>query len=148
MLVGKTYVSYWPNEPAGKKDVKIGTTHESTFARRYETDRRLEERAADQTVELRWLDEARMLEAWEKIVEDKVPYNMLSHNCSTVIATLLELGSGISPDFKPALRADEIGSPTMRFVLRLRFLGSRVAMWTPNELHRYALQIKEMRKRR
>jgi hypothetical protein len=145
--VANTYMSYWPNDPAGKKDFKIGSTHDSAFAERYETDRRLEKRQADQSVDLRGLDESRMLEAWRQIVQNKVAYNMVRHNCSTVVASLLEVGSGIPPDFEPRLKAEEIGDPKLRLMLRLRFLAAHVNMWTPNELHRYALRIQAARSR-
>jgi len=45
MMVRTTYMSYWPKDPAGKKDFKIGSTHDSAFAERYPARSRLPERS-------------------------------------------------------------------------------------------------------
>jgi hypothetical protein len=97
------------------------------------------------SLQISGLDEARMLDAWRQIVQNKLAYNMVRNNCSTVIASLLEVGSGVPPDFQRRLRADEIGNPNLRLMLRLRFFAAHVNMWTPNELHRYALRVQSTR---
>ena len=40
MQIGNTYISYWPSDAAGKKDVKVGQTHEPAFPKSYATDER------------------------------------------------------------------------------------------------------------
>ena len=40
-----------------------------------------------------------MIEAWEQFKLEPRRYNMVEHNCSTVIAGLLEIGSSIKPSF-------------------------------------------------
>ena len=41
------YMSYWPADAAGKKDVKVGQTHEAAFPSSYRIDRRIEQRECD-----------------------------------------------------------------------------------------------------
>ncbi len=38
-----------------------------------------------------------------------------------------------------------MGDPVARFFLKLRYLGQWVEMWTPYDVHLYALQIKSAR---
>ena len=68
---------------------------------------------------------------------------MLKSNCSTVVATLIEAGSSIPPNHTPNIRINEyVNNPYMRWVLKLRFFGNYIDMWTPNAVMKYALQIK------
>jgi hypothetical protein len=146
MEVGGTYMSYWPETAAGKKDFKISATHPATQASRYDVDRRQERKPADWKVVLHGLDERRMVEAWTRLVQQELRYNMVKHNCSTVIATILEAGSGVPPTFEPRL---DIGAqvPTAGFkwMLRVRFFSNRVTMWTPLEVQRYAIEVQRRR---
>ena len=140
--VGSAYVSYWPNEVAGKRDFKVGATHPPAFPRSYAMDRRLERREADAHLTLTGLDEGRIVAAWEQFRRAPARYNMLRHNCSTVVASLLEIGSGVRPSFSPSIRIDDhVSGPAERFLLRLRFFGSEIRMWTPDAVQRYALEL-------
>jgi hypothetical protein len=142
LQLGTTYVSYWPSDAAGKKDVKIGQTHESVFPRSYEVDKRLERKHCDARRVLRGLDTQRMKDAWAAFRRDPTRYNMVDHNCSTVIAVFLELGSGVKPSFVPGVAIDDHTSNlAQRIFLRIRFLSSTIKMWTPDALLRYADEI-------
>ena len=68
---------------------------------------------------------------------------MLKSNCSTVVASLLEIGSGIAPSKSPSIRINEyVNNKYMRWVLKLRFFGNYIDMWTPNDVMMYALKIR------
>src|SRR5712692_6529138 len=98
MQVGTdTYVSYWPGGggAAAKKDIKLKQTHEAAWISGLRGDQRLEGRAPDATVQLNRLNETAMIEAFQALKADAPRYNMLRHNCSTVIAYLPETGSGV-----------------------------------------------------
>jgi len=67
---------------------------------------------------------------------------MVSHNCSTVVATMLQIGSGIQPSFVSKVPIDEHTDNTAsRIFLRLRFFSSSIRMWTPDALLLYADEI-------
>jgi hypothetical protein len=136
------YMSYWPSEAAGKKDVKVGQTHAPAFPSSYNVDRRIEQRACDVRRVLSGLDSKRMVEAWTTFKQNPARYNMVEHNCSTVIATILEVGSGIAPGFVPRVAIDDHAAGwAQRVFLRVRFLSSSIKMWTPDKVLMYAEQI-------
>lgn len=142
LQIGPTYMSYWPSDAAGKKDVKLGQTHDASFPRSYATDARIEGRQADERRDLIGLATDKMLEAWEQLKRDQRRYNMVEHNCSTVIAVLLEIGSGIAPSFVSSVAIDDHASNwAERLFLRVRFFSSSIRMWTPDAVLRYADEI-------
>lgn len=138
------YVSFWPKDAAkAKSDIKLGATHEAVFPSSYRTDCRLERQEADKTVNINGLEEAKMIALWQEFKDQAKQYNMLKSNCSTVVASLLEAGSGIPPNHTPnILIRDYVKNPYMSWLLRLRFMGNYIHMWTPNDVMIYALQIK------
>ncbi len=80
---------------------------------------------------------------WLKFKQQPDQYNMRKSNCSTVVASMLELGSGVAPNHTPSIKISEyVGNPYLRWTLKLRFLGNYIEMWTPNDVRLYALQIK------
>lgn len=140
--IGAVYASYWPSSPAGKKDFKVGATHAASYPREYRTDVRLERQDALHAIRLDGLDEAAMLTAWDELRQVGSRYNMVKHNCSTVVATLLLLGSGVKPPCAPAVRIDGIGLPFhLRLSMHVRFLGNTIRMWSPEAVADYARQI-------
>lgn len=71
---------------------------------------------------------------------------MKSRNCSTVVANFMELGSKIPYTHTPSINLKNyINDPKMLLALKIRFLGSTVQMWTPNDIKKYALQIKSVK---
>jgi len=147
MQVDGTYMSYWPSDAAGKKDVKIGQTHEAAFPKSYQSDRRLERKECDARITLQGLATQQMLEAWSQFRQNPQRYNMIEHNCSTVIAALLELGSGVKPSFVPGVAIDDhAGTLAQRIFLRIRFLSAAITMWTPDAVLRYAEEIRMVRR--
>jgi hypothetical protein len=49
----------------------------------------------------------RMIEAWEQFKREPVRYGMVEHNCSTMLAGLLEIGSGVKPSFVSSVPIDD-----------------------------------------
>ena len=140
--VDDTYMSYWPSEAAGKNDVKLGDTHDVMFPRSYAHDRKLELKPAEELFELSSVDGTRVTQAWTSFVEARRRLFMVDHNCSTVIASLLEIGSGIEPSFVPGVLIDNYARGTaQRMFLRVRFFSKRIRMWTPDDVLRYANEI-------
>ncbi len=93
------------------------------------------------------LDSKVIVDSWDDFKNNPKRYNMLDHNCSTVIATLLELGSGIPPYHTPSIKISEyVKDPYKKWYLKLRFMGNYIKMWTPNNVQKYALQLKSYKK--
>ena len=148
LKIGDTYISYWPAESAGKKDVKLGQSHQAGFPSSYAVDRRLERKHADEEFTLTGLDTSKMVEAWEQFKLTEPRYNMVEQNCSTVVAAMLQVGSGLQPSFVPAVAIDDHAkSLPQRIFLRLRFFSSNIKMWTPDEVLRYAQEIQSRKPR-
>lgn len=149
LQIGSAYMSYWPSDAAGKKDVKIGQTHDVSFPRSYATDVRIEGKQADEKRSLSGLASDHMIEAWEQFKREPRRYNMVEHNCSTVIAGLLEIGSGIKPSFVSSVPIDDhVTNWAQRLFLRVRFLSGSIRMWTPDAVLRYADEIAGQARRR
>lgn len=141
--VDAMYMSYWPSQAAGKKDFKIGQTHDPAFPSSYKVDKRLENKDCDQQLIIKGLNETLMLDTWLEFKANPDRYNMVSQNCSTVVAWLLEIGSGLSPTVDKGVEIDQWApNNLMRFVLKLRYLGNHIDMWTPDAAFNYALQVK------
>ncbi|WNZ58474.1 hypothetical protein ACJJIQ_07295 [Microbulbifer sp. ANSA003] len=143
ITIDNTYISYWPSSAAGKKDFKIGRSHSPSFPSGYRVDRRLEGGDADQNILIDGLNETKMIEAWENFKGEQKHYNMKDQNCSTVVAWLLETGSGFASPGKGGIKiSDWAASPIHRILFQLRFFGNHIDMWTPNDVLAYALQIR------
>jgi hypothetical protein len=141
--VGGTYMSFWPSDAGGKKDVKVNVTHAPRHPSSVRVDERLEGGRCDKEIYLDGLNEQAMRDAWEAFVTSQAGYNIVRNNCSTAAAAILEVGSGITPSFAPQVPIDnyvhDLGS---RLALRIRFFGSMINMWSPDAVARYAEQIR------
>ena len=147
MQVDDVYMSYWPAGAAkGKTDIKYGQGHEPSFSSSYRVDVRVERKEADTSIRIDGLDEQQMKSHWASFRQKPDHYNMRKSNCSTIIAALLELGSGVAPNHTPSVRiSDYVNNPYLKWTLKLRFLGNYIHMWTPNDVRLYALQVKSRR---
>lgn len=122
--------------------MKIRQTHAPGFPSSYAVDRRLERRHADEEVTLTKLNTQAMIDAWQTFKLAEPRYNMVDHNCSTVLAVMLQLGSGLEPSFTPQIAIDDHAKHwAQRVLLRLRYFSSLIDMWTPDDLFRYAREI-------
>ena len=145
MQIGDQYVSYWPGGGGAnaKKDFKIGQTHEPHFMSQYRGDVRAEGRTADREVRLAHLDEAAVLVAWREIKATAPRYNMRKHNCSTVVAMLIEVGSGQSAPFVPEVDLRKYASSGILWIItRMAAFGGSIRMWSPEAVYRYALSVR------
>jgi hypothetical protein len=144
MDVGGTYMSYWPTGQAkAKKDFKLGTSHPAGLPTQYRADQRLEKREASERMTLNGLKEQRMRDAWREVEQNPGRYNMVKRNCATMIAAILEEGSGRKPGFTPHIRIDDhIQAMTTRVFLRVLYLGNSIHMWTPEQVWRYAESLR------
>lgn len=144
LQIDNEYVSFWPKGAAkAKTDIKFGEMHEAVYPKSYRADCRLERKEADKIININGLDEQKMIEFWLRFKKQSSKYNMLKSNCSTVVASLLESGSGVAPNHSPNIRINEYANNAyMRWFLKLRFMGNYINMWTPNDVMIYALQIK------
>lgn len=155
----ETYISFWPSSessafkdklvnPSGKGNVKdfvLGVNHRVTLSRRYDVDRRLLRREPDFHIKLNRMDESSMKEVWQSFKDKPAPYNTYRSNCSTIIASFLELGSGVPYGNSPCVYIREyVSHPLKQFMFKLRFLGNSIEMWRPDDIRRYALQIKSV----
>ena len=144
MQIGNHYVSYWPGGGGvdAKKDIKFKQTHPPHYMSQYGGDVRVEGRLADKIVELPNLNEAAMLSAWKEIRSSGVRYNMRKHNYSTVVAMLLEVGSGKPAPSVPQVNPREYGgSGAQGLVIRMATFGRSIRMWSPEAIHDYAKSV-------
>jgi hypothetical protein len=131
-----------PLWPIVKELPSIGLNR-SYYPASYRHDRRLERKDCDQKVVLKKLDEKKIKDHWEDFCRNPKRYNMVNRNCSTIVATLLEIGSNVPPGHSPQIKINQyVSDPIQKWFFKLRFLGNHIKMWTPNDVFQYALQIK------
>lgn len=150
------YVSVWPsredavlkdmvkNTPKGNvKDFTIGATHAPRLSKGYKIDRSIMDRDATLRIELPKMDIAAMSIKWNEYKVNPTRFNTRKSNCSTLVAAFLELGSGVTYSSVPSVRIQDYTTSRFRQVaFQLRFMGNTVNMWSPEDVHRYAVQIK------
>lgn len=153
---GNTYISIWParedsalkdlmtNSPKGNvKDFTIGMTHAPRLSKGYKIDRSIMDREATNRMVLNRLDTATMAVRWNEFKSNPARFNTRKANCSTLVATFLEIGSGVPYHTSPCVKIhDYTQNKLKQLAFQLRFLGNSVEMWSPEDVQRYALQIK------
>lgn len=97
--VGAYYMSLWPEDAAGKNDVLLKRTHSADFVPSYDIDFMNEGEREPEKVILWDLDEMAIIKAFRELRTDGVRYNLIRMNCSSLVATLLEVGSQRPPTF-------------------------------------------------
>lgn len=133
MQVGQTYMSWWPEQP-GQVPSKV---HRNIYAshpfrnRTYADDVRDEGQPPDHTIRIDGLDENAIKDWWQSfgLTRDGVlfqgplqSWQTLKRNCSNVVATGLKKGGG-----------DKYSTWAKSWNL----------VWTPQDVLRYALSIKQ-----
>ena len=129
LTIGTTYISFWPDGDAGKKDLKIKTSQPGTFMASLADDIRNEGNRQPITVNLAKLNENSMLDFIETLRIKAPRYQLARNNCSHIVAQCLEAGAE-KPSFTPS--AKEYGK-----------LGSVLGygIWTPQQVLRYAREL-------
>ncbi|KKO49503.1 hypothetical protein VT06_06645 [Arsukibacterium sp. MJ3] len=131
LSIKNTYVSFWPDGTATKKDLKIKRSHPGTYMTSLLDDIQNESGRAPITIEIDRLDEDKMLNCIEQL-RIKIPrYQIARNNCSHIIVRVLVAGANKTPSFMPhAGEYAKIG----------RIVGYGV--WTPANVMRYANELR------
>jgi len=127
---GVDYVSFWPEDDAGKKDLKIKRSHPGSLMNDLAEDIRAEGGRQPITVVIPHINTAK-LSQFIKDLNSRTPrYQLAKYNCSHVVAECLKIACEKEPSFHPC--AQDYG--------RLgRILGRGI--WTPHEILRYAQEL-------
>ncbi|HEY0923106.1 hypothetical protein [Rheinheimera pacifica] len=131
LTIRDVYVSFWPDGEAGKKDLKIKTSHPGAYVESLEHDIENEGGRKPITIDIANLDEVPMLH-YVNFLQNNVPrYQIARHNCSHLVVDVLKRGANKKPSFKPnAAEYAKVG----------RILG--YGIWTPANVMRYANELK------
>ena len=130
LTFGTNYVSFWPEDAAGKKDLKIKTSHAGSFMNDLMEDIQAEGGRQPITVSIGRIDEAKLSRFIADLMSNTPRYQLARNNCSHVVAECLQVACGRGPSFHPS--AQDYG--------RLgKTLGRGI--WTPNEVLRYAREL-------
>lgn len=131
LTIRDVYVSFWPDGDAGKKDLKIKTSHPGTYVETLAQDIVNEGGRKPITIDIANLDEVSMLH-YVNYLQNNVPrYQIARHNCSHLVVDILQRGANKKPTFKPnAAEYAKVG----------RILG--YGIWTPANVMRYANELK------
>jgi len=131
MTVNNTYISFWPDGEAGKKDLKTKRSQPGQFMASLHDDIYNEGDRQPITVELPYLDTNSILDYIAGLQSNNPRYQLARNNCSHIVANALIAGSNIKPSFIPhAGNYGKIG----------RVLG--VGIWTPDQILRFARELK------
>ena len=127
---GLSYVSFWPADSAGKKDLKVKRSRPGHFMNSLMDDIMAEGGRQPQTVVIPQIN-AEKLERFIVGMQQNVPaYQLARYNCSHVVAECL----------KVACEKDASFSPSAHDYSRLGGLLGQ-GIWTPFEILRYAREI-------
>lgn len=127
---GTTYISFWPADGAGKKDLKIKRRQPGHFMQALEEDIQSEGNRSPVTVTLNNVDTVSLSKHIQELQRAVPQYQLAKFNCSHLVADCLKVACGIEPTFKPT--AQDYG--------RLgKVLGRGI--WTPHEILRYAQEL-------
>lgn len=129
------YVSFWPNDGAGKKDLKIKRSHPGHFMVGLQEDIAAEGDRKPITVIIPESNEQELSRFIADLMSDTPRYQLARYNCSSVVAECLKVACDKDPSFHPS--AHEYG--------RLGKLLGR-GIWTPNEILRYARELAQVKK--
>lgn len=101
LTVRGIYFSFWPEERAGKKDLKSKRSHPGSLMQTIEDDIRAEDGMIPRTFEMKGLDEEAVIEYVTGVQENLPRYQLARNNCSHVVAAALMAGAGRKPSFIP-----------------------------------------------
>ncbi len=127
---GTNYISFWPKDGAGKKDLKIKTSHPGHFMKALQEDIVSEGNRQPTTVIIPIINEEKLSRFIADLMSNTPRYQLAKYNCSHVVAECLKVACEKEPSFHPC--AHEYG--------RLgRVLGRGI--WTPSEILKYAREL-------
>ncbi|SBS28153.1 hypothetical protein MSP8886_01073 [Marinomonas spartinae] len=129
---GSNYVSFWPEDGAGKKDLKIKRSHPGSFIDALHEDIRNEGGRQPTIVMIDKIDSEKLEDFILDIQRNTPRYQLAKFNCSHVVADCLKVACGKEPSFQPS--AQEYG--------RLGKLMGR-GIWTPHQILMYAQELSD-----
>jgi hypothetical protein len=127
---GNNYVSFWPEDAAGKKDLKVKRSHPGQFLEALHEDVHNEGDRQPITVSIPFSNFDR-LEDFILDLQRRAPrYQLARYNCSSVVAECLQVACEQPPSFKPSAKDySRLGGVLGR------------GIWTPTEVLRYAREL-------
>lgn len=130
LAFGRNYISFWPEDGAGKKDLKIKRSHPGAFVDALHEDIRSEGGRQPITVSIPEFNSDDLSKFIADLISNAPRYQLARYNCSHVVAECLKVACGKGPSFHPC--AQDYG--------RLgKVLGRGI--WTPGEILRYAREL-------
>jgi len=127
---GANYVSFWPEESAGKKDLKIKRSHPGSFINALQEDIKMEGGRQPLNVMISNVNTDRLQDYIFKLQRNTPRYQLARYNCSHVVAECLKVACEKDPSFQPT--AQDYGQLG-------RLIGRGI--WTQNEILRYAREL-------
>jgi hypothetical protein len=95
------YFSFWPDDDAGKKDLKSKRSHGGSLMQTIEDDIQAEGMMLPKTFEIDGVDEQAVIDYVRGVQENLPRYQLARNNCSHVVAAALIAGAGRKPSFIP-----------------------------------------------
>ena len=127
---GANYVSFWPEDAAGKKDLKIKRSHPGSFMSALHEDIQAEGGRQPITVMILSINQEKLARFVAELISTTPRYQLARYNCSHVVAECLRVACDKNPSFHPCARDyGRLG----------RILGGGI--WTPNDILRYAREL-------
>jgi hypothetical protein len=130
LCFGANYVSFWPEDSAGKKDLKIKRSHPGSFMNALQEDIRAEGGRQPVTVTILNINQEKLSRFVADLISNTPRYQLARYNCSNVVAECLKVACDRDPSFRPT--AHDYGRVG-------KVLGRGI--WTPNEILRYAREL-------
>ncbi|WP_231657976.1 hypothetical protein [Pseudoalteromonas sp. SW0106-04] len=125
-----SYISFWPAEGAGRKDLKLKRRQPGNFMGALEQDIQSEGGRRPITVTILAADVDALEDYVVSLLNNIPQYQLAKFNCSNVVADCLKVACGKQPSFKPSARA---------YGKLAGVLGRGI--WTPHEVLRYAREL-------
>ncbi|WP_444996411.1 hypothetical protein [Aliikangiella sp. IMCC44359] len=127
---GANYVSFWPEDDAGKKDLKIKRSHPGQFMNALHEDVQAEGNRQPITITIPRINDEKLSRFIADLMSNTPRYQLAKYNCSNVVAECLKVACDKAPSFYPTAHAyGRLG----------KVLGRGI--WTPNEILRYAREL-------
>ena len=129
LTVRGIYFSFWPDDDAGKKDLKSKRSHVGSLMQTIEDDIQAEGMMLPKTFEIDGVNEQAVIDYVRGVQENLPRYQLARNNCSHVVAAALIAGAGRKPSFIP--HAGSYGR-----------LGRIVGIWTPDMVLKFVEELK------
>lgn len=126
------YVSFWPKDSAGKKDLKIkSNSHPGAFMSALKEDIKNEGDRQPIVVTINEINEEKLAFHIAELMSNTPRYQLARNNCSHIVAECLAVACDKKPGFTPSASNYS------------KYLGSTLGrgIWTPHDILRYAQEL-------